>query len=102
MATDPISGDVPARGLPGADGRSPFTLLHGTADDVVPVSASRDFANDLSRHGWPVEVVEINADHASIACACYDAVAGRYSAADDAETLAVATDVASRIAATWG
>jgi dienelactone hydrolase len=98
MATDPISGDAPVRRLAGAD-RSPFTLLHGTADDVVPVAASRDFAGELERHGWPVELVEINADHASIAGAAYDPVAGRYSAADDAETLAVASDVASRISA---
>jgi dipeptidyl aminopeptidase/acylaminoacyl peptidase len=98
MATDPISGEIPARRLAGAD-RSPFTLLHGTADDVVPLAASRDFAGELERHGWPVELVEINADHASIAGAAYDPVAGRYSAADDAETLAVASDVASRISA---
>ncbi len=98
MATDPISGDVPARRLAGED-RSPFTLLHGVADDVVPVAASHDFAGELRRHGWPVEMVEINADHASIAGAAYDPVAGRYSAADDAETLAVALDVASRISA---
>ncbi len=101
MATDPISGDVPARRLAGVEHRTPFTLLHGIADDVVPISASRDFAEELTRHGWQVSVGELNADHASIAGAAYDPVAGRYSAADDPETLSVATDVASRIAAAF-
>jgi pimeloyl-ACP methyl ester carboxylesterase len=100
MATDPISGHAPARDLPGAES-SPFTLLHGVTDDVVPVSASREFGADLARHGWPVEVVELDADHASIAGASYDPVAGRYSAASDSETLSIAADVASRIATVW-
>jgi predicted esterase len=102
MAPDPISGREPATDLASGGERSPFTLLHGVADDVVPISVTRTFAADLEQHGWPVEVVELNADHASIAGASYDAVAGRYSAADDAETLAVAADVAARIAAVSG
>ena len=68
------------------------------ADHVIPVSVAIDFASALRQHDWPVKVVELPADHGSIAGAIYDAVAGRYSAADDAETLAVAADVAARIA----
>jgi predicted esterase len=102
MAADPITADVPARSLSGVEDRTPFTLLHGNGDEVVPISASRDFADALSRHGWQVEVGELNADHASIAGAAYDPVADRYSAADDRETLGIATDVASRIAAVLG
>lgn len=98
-ATDPIFGNVPARALPDVEPGPPFTLLHGAADDVVPVSASRDFAGELLRYGWQAEFVEIDADHASIACARYDPVAGQYSAADDVETISVATDVVARIAA---
>jgi hypothetical protein len=45
-----------------------------------------------------VQVVELPADHGSIAGAVYDASAGRYRAAIDAKTLAVAADVAARIA----
>jgi dienelactone hydrolase len=99
MATDPISDHEPAADLPSSGERSPFTLLHGIDDDVVPVTASRTFASKLEQHGWPVEVVEPDADHASIAGASYDPAAGRYFAADDAETLAVAAEVAARIAA---
>jgi dienelactone hydrolase len=101
MAADPISGRVPATDLPGSAAPSPFTLLHGLGDDVVPVSASREFAAALEKHQWPVESVELDADHASIAGAGYDPVAGRYFPADDPGTLAVAADVADRIAAVF-
>lgn len=100
-AADPISATVPARGLSGVAPGAPLLLLHGTADDVVPVSASRDFAADLERHGWQAEFVEIDADHASIAGADYDPVVGRYSASEDPETLTIATNVAVRIAAAF-
>lgn len=99
MAPDPISGRQPAPELSDSDRRQPFTLLHGLADDVVPVSASREFASRLEKYEWPVELVELDADHASIAGAGYDPVAGRYSAAEDADSLAVAAGVAARIAA---
>jgi dipeptidyl aminopeptidase/acylaminoacyl peptidase len=97
MAPDPISGGQLAMELPGDKDRSPFTLLHGAADDVVPVAASREFASALQLSGWPVEFVELSADHGSIAGAAYDPEADRYSAAESPETLAVATDVAARI-----
>jgi dienelactone hydrolase len=98
-ARDPISGELPAARLAGAGHRSPFTLLHGAADDVVPISASRGFAAELSRYGWPVDVAELDADHASIAGAVFDRAEDRYLAGDDAQTRSVATDVASRVAA---
>ncbi len=100
-APDPISGLEPTSALAGGQ-RSPFVLLHGIRDDVVPISASRRFAADLEEHGWPVELVELDADHASIAGAHYDRAAGRYDAADDGESLAMASDVAARIAAESG
>jgi dienelactone hydrolase len=101
MAPDPISGEQLPAELPRGY-RPPFTLLHGVSDDVVPVSASRDFASTLERNEWPVQFIELAADHASIAGAVYDPVADRYSAAEDPDTLAVAADVASRIAAAFG
>jgi dipeptidyl aminopeptidase/acylaminoacyl peptidase len=74
-------------------------LLHGLSDDVIPVTVSREFASVLRRNDWPVELVELPADHGSIAGARYDTAADRYSAAGDRHTLAVATEVAARIAA---
>ncbi len=98
MVADPISGNVPATQLGSATARSPFSLLHGVADRVIPVRVAHDFASALRHNDWPVEVVELAADHGSIAGAVYDAAAGRYCAAGDAQTLAVADDVAARIA----
>lgn len=95
-AADPISGRH-LEELLSADIGAPFTLLHGSADDVVPVAASREFAASLSAIGWPVEVVELAADHGSIAGAQYDPIADRYEPANDA--LGPAREVASRIAA---
>ncbi|MGB3233205.1 MAG: esterase [Mycobacterium sp.] len=101
-ARDPISGATLADGLRSANVGGPFTLLHGVHDDVVPVSSSREFAADLRQAGWPVELTEIDTDHGAIAGARYEAAADRYVPADDAPTLAVAADVAARIAAVVG
>jgi predicted esterase len=99
MAPDPISGRPLPTQLPRDADRIPFTLLHGEADDVVPVAASHAFASILRQNHWPVELVELPTDHGGIAGAAYDPAAERYSAADDQPTLAVAADVAARIAA---
>jgi dipeptidyl aminopeptidase/acylaminoacyl peptidase len=101
MVCDPISGRLLSE-LPSGGDRTPLTLLHGIADDVVPVAASREFAAVLQRNEWPVQLAELAADHGSIAGASYDRVADRYSAARDRDTLAIAADVAARIAAVAG
>lgn len=97
VVTDPVSGAPLASSLDGDP--APFTLLHGAHDDVVPAAVSRDFAETLSGAGWPVSCVVLEADHGSIAGATYDPAADRYSAATDEASLAVAADVAARIAA---
>ncbi|MGP4056740.1 alpha/beta hydrolase [Mycobacterium sp. 4D054] len=100
MARDPISGaDVTAQ-LENPAARTPFTLLHGTADDVVPLSASRTFAASLQNSGWPVRLRELDADHGDIAGARYDAAADRYAPADDPATARTAAQVADLITAT--
>lgn len=100
MAPDPISGRTPTELLTADGTRSPFTLLHGLADDAVPVTASRAFAASLQEAGWPVELLELAADHGSIAGADYDPVADRYVPATGGAALEVAGEVAARIAAT--
>lgn len=100
MVPDPIFGRRVDDGLPTGRVGTPFTLLHGLADDVVPATASKDFAERLQRVGWPVELVELAADHGSIAGADYDAVADRYEPGKSDEALRVAGEVAARIAAT--
>lgn len=101
MVADPISGKKPVTEL-SSSRPAPFTLLHGVADDVVPIGASRDFAASLERSGWPVELIELDADHATIAGAGYDPVADRYLPGTDPQSRAVAADVAARIAAVVG
>ncbi|MET0898287.1 MAG: esterase [Mycobacterium sp.] len=101
-ADDPVTGNRLTDALPTAGGGSPVTLLHGTADDVVPAAASRAFAAQLESIGWPVEIVELDTDHGAIAGARYDDVHDRYLAADDAATQRVVDDVAARIAAVTG
>jgi dienelactone hydrolase len=98
MVRDPISGEPLPTDLAGYSDRSPFTLLHGVTDDVIPVAVSQAFAATLAAARWPVALAEVTADHGSIAGATYDSVNDRYFAADDPRTLAVAADVASRIA----
>lgn len=102
MIADPIFGRVPATQLKAGAQSCPFTLLHGVSDAVIPVAASHDFASALRHNNWPVDVVELPADHGSIAGAAYDTAADRYSAAEDPNTLAVAAEVAARIAAVSG
>jgi dipeptidyl aminopeptidase/acylaminoacyl peptidase len=102
MAEDPISGERLPHDLAHDGASSAFTLLHGGSDDVVPIAASRDFAATLQRGGWAVELVELDADHGSIAGARYDPGADRYLPANDTRTRSVVQDVAARIAAVTG
>ncbi len=97
--TEPICGRAPADGLPGDRSGSPFTLLHGLADEAVPVKIGRRFAADLDEAGWTVNLVELEADHGSIVGAQYDPDGDRYEPATDADALGVAAEVAARIAA---
>lgn len=97
VVPDPVSGAPLPADLAEHRDRAPFTLLHGIADDVVPVSVSREFALRLQQNAWPVTTVELDTDHAAIAGATYDAVARRYDPADDPQTLAVADEVAAQI-----
>jgi dipeptidyl aminopeptidase/acylaminoacyl peptidase len=102
MVRDPISGRQVTDRLASEHVGSPFTLLHGLADDMVPVTASRAFAASLERIGWPVDLVELAADHGSIAGAEYDPVMDRFEPAQGGQAQVVAGEVAARIAATLG
>ena len=99
---EPISGGRATDDLSAHGGRSPFTLLHGVADDVIPVEVSRTFASRLQDIGWPIRVIELPADHGSIAAADYDPAASRYWPTQDPEKRVVAAVVASHIAIALG
>ena len=102
MVPDPISHRPLTDRLPPEHVGSPFTLLHGLADDVVPPAASRAFAESLEKVGWPVDLTELAADHGSIAGADYDPVADRYEPGESQEAQRVAREVAARIASILG
>jgi acetyl esterase/lipase len=97
MVDDPVTGKPLTRDLADSRDCSPFTLLHGVHDDVIPVRVSREFAANLRRAGWPVEMTELPTDHGAIAGAAYDATADRYAPATDPHALATADTVADRI-----
>jgi dienelactone hydrolase len=102
MIADPIFRQLPAAQLHLAANPTPFTLLHGVSDGVIPVSVAHEFASALRQHDWPARVAELPADHGSIAGAVYDPVARAYHAATDDQSLAVAADVATFIADAGG
>ena len=102
MVRDPISGENLTESVAAAGVGAPFTLLHGLADDVVPAAASRAFAAELEKVGWPARVIELETDHGAIAGARYDARADRYLPAQDPQTHRVAVDVADHIATALG
>ena len=97
-APDPISGtQLLTERLPTSKHPSGFTLLHGVADQVVPVATSRAFAQQLTQADWPVEMVELPTGHGGIAGAELDATGDGYQPATDAATQSVAAEVAGRI-----
>jgi dienelactone hydrolase len=97
VAPDPISGDVLSGHLTSPD-PSPFTLIHGIADDIAPVAMSRAFEQVLEQSQWPVELIELPTEHFGIVGAAYDEASDTWVPATDDHTLAVVAEVADRIA----
>lgn len=102
MVPEPISGRTLTEALAVDRLGAPFTLLHGLADDAVPLTASKAFADGLERVGWPVDLVNLEADHGSIAGAEYDPRTDRYQPAKGGAAQEVGGDVSARIAALLG
>jgi dienelactone hydrolase len=98
VAPDPISGEPLTGDLPTIDDPSPFTLIHGIADDVAPVAMSRAFAQALELARWPVELIELPTDHAGIVGTRFDDAGEHCLPATDEKTNAIAVEVADRIA----
>ncbi|MGH3473527.1 MAG: alpha/beta hydrolase [Aeromicrobium sp.] len=96
VAPDPISGDVLSGHLPTPRDTSPFTLIHGIADDTAPAAMSRAFAQALELAQWPVELVELPTDHFGIVGTVYDA-RDTCRPATNEKTLALVAEVADRI-----
>ncbi|WP_037607453.1 alpha/beta hydrolase [Streptacidiphilus rugosus] len=84
----------------------PVQLVHGTADAVVDVRCSREFAAALEQHDWPVVYTETPTDHAGVVMAeyapelkrCRPALAG-HAHEGGMTTVRVLVDAAATIAA---
>lgn len=50
----------------------PLLLIHGSADEVVPVTRARAAFEDLRDRGWEVELREVETDHAGAIGTVYD------------------------------
>jgi dienelactone hydrolase len=94
---EPISGlgalDLLTRG----GGEVPFHLLHGTADEVVPVARSRRMAAALAEHGRQVRFDELDTNHAGIVGAEYDPAISRCRPSDAPAVAAAVTRSAAAI-----
>jgi len=60
----PFSADRRSHGLESTT--TPILLIHGSADEVVPVESSRRIAEELVSLGCRVELREIDTDHAGV------------------------------------
>lgn len=102
VAPDPISGDVLTGSLPTTTHPSPFTLIHGIADDIAPVAMSRAFAQALELAHWPVELLELPTEHFGIVGTAHDDARDTCFPATDEKTLGVVDEVAGRITSSRG
>ncbi|MEU3743452.1 alpha/beta hydrolase [Streptomyces sp. NPDC032198] len=73
----PSTGTVPLQAVGRAVAPIPIRLVHGTADEVVPVDSSRELHEALLAHGWDSELSEPVTDHAGVLGCAYDPAAGR-------------------------
>lgn len=80
----------------------PVHLHHGTADTVVDVARSREFAAALTRRGWPVTLTESDSDHSGVVMAEYDRGLGRCRGATAEHALRAGETTARLIAEAAG
>ncbi len=101
----PTTGTSPLADLAAAGAVTapvPFWIVHGTADTVVPVVASREFSAALRRHGWPVRFEEPPSDHAGVVMTEYDPALRRCRPAAAAHAVAAGELSARMLAAAAG
>ncbi|MFC1409760.1 alpha/beta hydrolase family protein [Streptacidiphilus sp. N1-12] len=80
----------------------PVHLHHGTADAVVDVARSREFAAALRRRHWPVTLTESDSDHSGVVMAEYDRGLGRCRGATAEHALRAGETTARLIAEAAG
>lgn len=84
------TGTAPLEAVDRAVAPIPVRLVHGTADEAVPVESSRELHEALLSHGWDSALSEPVTDHAGVLGCVYDPTAGRCLPADEPAEAAVA------------
>lgn len=103
IRTAPTTGSCPVDDLLTTDVPAvPFWLVHGTQDDISPVTESREFAAALSRKGWPVRLEEPPTDHGGVVGTEYEFGIGRCRPATAAHAIAAGALSARLIAEAAG
>jgi predicted esterase len=76
----------------------PVRLVHGSADSAVSIHRSRALHTELQARHWPVQLAELDTDHAGVIATEYDPALGRCRATTDPRALDAGADVARVIA----
>jgi predicted esterase len=92
----PFSEAVPRQ--PSVDPSIPLVLVHGSADEVVPIERSRATYERLLEEGWRVTLREVPTDHAGAIGTVYDPARSRCVPADAQLRRGVLAAVADLIA----
>ncbi|MEU1821155.1 alpha/beta hydrolase [Streptomyces abikoensis] len=80
----------------------PVTLVHGTADTLIPAERSRDLRDALAARDRPVLLEEPATDHAGVIMTEYDPAAARCRPSEDPGVLAAGRTTARAIARAAG
>ncbi|MFI9201533.1 alpha/beta hydrolase [Streptomyces sp. NPDC053048] len=92
-----LAGGGPASPLP-----VPVTLVHGTADELMDTTFSRELLGALTTHRWPARLEEVRANHAGAIGAVYDPELDRCRPSEDEHVRAAAHLTAHAIAQAAG
>lgn len=92
------TGTVPLQAVGRAVTPLPIRLVHGTADEVVPVDSSRELHEALLAHGWDSELSEPVTDHAGVLGCVHDPAAQRCLPAKEPSLLGFGRQTARVIA----
>ncbi|MDT0449315.1 alpha/beta hydrolase [Streptomyces hesseae] len=80
----------------------PISLVHGTADALIPAERSQELRDALAARHWPVLLEEPVTDHAGVIMTEYDPAAGRCRPSEDPGVLTAGRTTARTIARAAG
>ncbi|MGW7069107.1 alpha/beta hydrolase [Streptomyces sp. NPDC054855] len=92
------TGAVPLQVVGSSVTPIPVRLVHGTADEAVPVDSSRELHEALLSHGWDSRLSEPATHHAGVLGCVHDPAAGHCVPADDPVVSALGRQTAHVVA----